>query len=445
MADLAALQVQIQALENQLQAQQALINAIPGQPPAPGAFALTPALAFQDVIDYSTSSGLKLYKAATTPMDPPYNGTAANLSLFLEAIKKRATNFGWTGILTISDQAQPTPSDRDLITQHRMLSIDNVQHAARNNYLGQQTRDAQSSHLLFEFLYESLDEATKKTMMTESSKYMLTVNNTTYKDGPSFLKAILLKVSVETNATDFHIRENLHELPAKIKELDYNIQAFNDYVKVQVTDLAAGGQETTDLLVYLFLSYESVKDDDFQQYIKRKKEEYDEGTPITPNALMDLALVKYNQLNQSKTWGVPSEAEKKIVALSAQLEEAQTQLKRALKQSSKSSKGNAKGQTSSEGKKDKDNSNAKGTSWRKQKPPPGQTKRKHKGKEFTWCSFHKYWCDHDVNSCRAKKKAERKKKEKDKDHKDDSSSNNQDESLQLAQALIDDDDTSFHE
>ena len=87
-------------------------------------------------------------------------------------------------------------------------------------------------HQFYEFLNESLDEATKKTMMTESSKYMLTVNGTTYKDGPLFLKAILLKISVETNATDFYLRESLHELPAKIKELNYDIKSFNDYVKV---------------------------------------------------------------------------------------------------------------------------------------------------------------------------------------------------------------------
>ena len=59
MADLATLEAQLIALQNQVQQQAQLI----GQPPAPGAFALTPALTTQDAIHYSTTTGQKLYKA----------------------------------------------------------------------------------------------------------------------------------------------------------------------------------------------------------------------------------------------------------------------------------------------------------------------------------------------------------------------------------------------
>ena len=252
-------------------------------------------------------------------------------------------------------------------------------------------------------------------------------------------------MSVETNATNFYLRESLHNLPSKIKELNYNILKFNDCIKLQVTDLAAGGQQTTDLLVYLFKSYKSVKDKEFVDYIKKKKDTYDEGTDITPTALMDTALTKYNQLVQDNQWGQPTEEERKIVALTAQLEETQSKLKKL-----KKGKGGSGNEQSQERRGNSRNNNTSGDgnqqdgSWKKQKPRPGQKKRTYKGKEYIWCSFHEMWTSHDVNECKAKKKADEKKKKSQGDADNDNSPSDKDDSLQLAQALVNEE-SSFHE
>jgi hypothetical protein len=73
-ARIAALEQQLQALQTQLTAAtvQAAQPAAPpvAQPPIvqPGPFALTPALANQNVIDLLSSPGIKLYKTITTPL-----------------------------------------------------------------------------------------------------------------------------------------------------------------------------------------------------------------------------------------------------------------------------------------------------------------------------------------------------------------------------------------
>jgi hypothetical protein len=101
------MEAQLQALQDQLQAQQALIQALQaGQAaavppvvaqaavPPPGPFALTPALAMPDVIDLSTLTGIKLYKKITEPLEIPFDGTPAKLSSFLDSIAQRARDSG---------------------------------------------------------------------------------------------------------------------------------------------------------------------------------------------------------------------------------------------------------------------------------------------------------------------------------------------------------------
>lgn len=435
-AAIQALQDQIDALQNQLNQQPAAVQQPPAVPPAAqGPFALTPALAAQNVIDYSTTNGGKIYKAAITGLKPPFDGTPANLPLFLDDVDSHAANFGWDNILIISDQDPTNPTNRNLITQHRMLTIANVTHAAQA-YLGNQSREAQNSHQMLEFLKNSLSENARKKMMTENDKFTVTVNGVAHQDGPLFLKTILNKCYVETNATNFYLRQTLLNLPAKMEQLSGKIDDFNEYVKNQIIHLAAGGAESSDLLVYLFMSYLKVKDRDFIDYIKRKKESYDEGHDTTPTALMDAAEIKYLQLTQAQTWCAPSEEEKQIVALAAQLKEAKSTLAKM------------KGKTQPKNDSKRDPSASKGSStstdqsWMKQKPRPGQKTRTYKGKSYKWCEHHAKWTSHFTDECRAKKKAVEGKKS---DHKAEKS---EDKSLTIAKALVaitDDDDSSLHD
>jgi hypothetical protein len=116
-----------------------------------------------------------------------------------------------------------------------------------------------------------------------------------------------MKFYVETNATNFFLRQSLLQLPKKMEELKSIVPAFNDHVQAITVDLAAGGQESSDLLIYLFLAYLTIKDSNFKRFIEHKKEDYDDGKEtITAEALMDQALNKFNQLNQAKTWNKKS-------------------------------------------------------------------------------------------------------------------------------------------
>ena len=159
------MEAQLQALQDQVQAQQALIQALqagqaaavppviaPAAVPPPGPFALTPALAMPDVIDLSTSTGIKLYKKITEPLEILFDGTPAKLSSFLDSIAQRARDSGWdTTILRINNQSIVNPQAFHLVTHHRLLTIENVR-AHALTYIGQPVRAAQDAAWMYEFL-----------------------------------------------------------------------------------------------------------------------------------------------------------------------------------------------------------------------------------------------------------------------------------------------------
>ena len=370
--------------------------------PPPGPFALTPALAMPNVIDLSTSTGIKLYKKITEPLEVPFDGTPSKLSAFLDNVAQCARDSGWNGtILNISNQSAVNPQVFNLVTHHHLLTIENVRaHAA--TYVSRQTRAAQDAAWMYEFLRDSVTESARVCLSVEKAKFTINDN----PDGPCYLKTLLAKFFVETTATNFYLRESLLLLPTKIKDLKSNIAKFNDHVDSIIQDLAAGGETSSDLIVHLFKSYMLIKDKAFNQFILNKKEKFEEGDPsITPQALMDIALNKFNTLKQNKTWKLKTPEEEKIIALTAQLKEAKDKISELAKRKPNAPKW--KGDTRQTSQSDsKDPKKKKELDpWRYERKDKATTLKKD-DKTYYWCTHHGYWCEHETKNCRAKKKAD---------------------------------------
>ena len=411
MANEADLQQQLQELQEALQQAQAdnvdLQQQVDQQqqPPAPEEvpFALTPATAIDGLINCTTAAGAKVFRYATEGLDPLYDGSPKNSQFFLENVQDRASQYGWSQVLTVSNQAT-NPENRNLITEHRVLTMENVK-AHALTYLAINGRDKQNSIQIYEFLSKSLTETMRKTMMAEKAKHELTVDGHTYKDGPCFLKALLSKIQVETHATNFHLRVSIQTLPKKIKELKDNIAEFNDYVTTQVADLKAGGETVSDLLVNVVLAYKEVEDVEFSAWIRQRKTDYDLGTVITIESLMDQALNLYNSRLQSAEWNAPSKEQETIIALQAQLDWE----KKAVNELSRKIKAHKTQRETASDKEKPPKKPGRHAAWQCEKPRPGQTTRVVAGKTYKWCSYHEMWLDHDESECRAKKKAEAKR------------------------------------
>ena len=374
-----------------------------GQPAVP--FALTPALVNNDILDYTDQGTIKSYYRAIEPLDPVFDVEGGTLKLFLENVKQRAESFNWMSTLTIPKNGQQL----NLIADYGALSLQDVLDHAQS-YIGQHLRNAQNSFQIYNCLISSLTDAGKARVVLESNKF--TINEV--PDGPLLLKVIIQLAHIDTRATVTVIRTRLSSLDVKISQLQDNITEFNEYVKTQRASLEARGETTHDLLVNLFKGYKAAADTRFVSYIETKEDDYNEGQDITAESLMELAESKYRTLVESEQWKEPTAEQKKIVALTAQLEQMKKQ-NRTTRQGSNTNttnnQSNQQGNRNNRQTNQSNNNNRNGnnrnkrTPWYYQPPKEGEPSTKTVNeKTYYWCPNHGKsgkWVRHKPTECKA--------------------------------------------
>jgi hypothetical protein len=84
--------------------------------------------------------------------------------------------------------------------------------------------------------------------------------------GTLLLKVVVMIAHVDTRATDTQVRTELSSLDKTMKDMDSDIEKFNDYVLTLATKLQSRGEATQDLLVNLFKGYKACKDAEFVEF-----------------------------------------------------------------------------------------------------------------------------------------------------------------------------------
>jgi hypothetical protein len=300
-------------------------------------FALAPGLHSDELIDYGTSKGIKQFRGATMALDPKYNLKSDGLHPFLEKFKNRSLNQNWAGICTIPVAPPAVPNvaavpeanipDYNLLTQFGRMSVADIR-AKAETYQFAENRDAQNSHQMYQFAFNSLDDqAQAKLTLKEADYYIEDPEHpgSKYYNGPLYVKTLIGIAHVDTRATASHIRSSLSKLSAKIAELDYDIEKFNEYVKLQRSALLARGEQSTDLLVNIFEALGTVPDEAFVSYVDIIKDNYNMGdAKVDEDYLMTMTESKSRTMKQEGKYNVPSKADVKIIALSAEFERMQT-------------------------------------------------------------------------------------------------------------------------
>ena len=398
------------------------------------AFALAPALAQQGILDFNDVGDKKLYHKAIAPLSEDlYDLSATDLTVFLYQVDDRAVEYGWEGILSIPEDVNvPPPNNnlRMLTTQYGQITLTQIEEHA-DTYINAQDRDAQNSFMLYSCLMNSLNKKAQATVRLETAKFT--------RDGVGvgalLLKVIIARAYVDTRSTTLQIRNQLSSLDTYMVEVKHNVDLFNDHVRTLHDGLAARGEQSLDLISNLFKGYMSSTDQDFKDFIKRKKDAYEEGDiDLTHTDLMDKASNKYNALVAAGTWNKASEDQEKIIALQTKL--SQLEKKSKAWKSAPTSKGNdnpsKKGKTTNE--------NKKNPTWVRTAPKEGESQsRKWGNKDWYWCAHHAKWSPnpkHTTQTCRGdgidKTNVKDKEKKKDGQHPKDSTPK-----LKLSRALVD--------
>jgi hypothetical protein len=378
----------------------------------------TPGEARSAIIDFTTADGLKYFTTATKGIDPKYDLKPEGLQAFLEHVRKRAFNFGFTSALEIPTQASltayleatattgplppPPPTSppprgtatrtpppplvkRNLLTQYGTITISECQSIAKTYYGTTRDRSCQNSAMLYNFISNSITDTALTELALESTKYMYSTN----ADGACFLKLLISKVQVDTISTVNVLRASISKLDTKIVEYKGDIKQFHTYVKTLKSSMESYGETYPELLVNLFSAYQTIEDDDFHAYIMMRKGMWEDGTiTFTPNQLMSLVENHYKARVENGTWKMVTKKDERIVALEAQV--------LALASASNTSNNTKKTGLSKE---ERDKKYA----W-KLIPPSSEAGMKEvknfENRQYHWCTKHKAWTLHTDQECK---------------------------------------------
>jgi hypothetical protein len=378
--------------------------ALAPQAQAVGPFAIAPGLVPVPAIDMSSSTGIKVYNASTEALEPRFDGASGKIFGFLKQVQSAIVERGWTEINTVPKPDGTTELWIPNYASHSMASLRT--HVL--TYVNGQTRQAQDSFAMYTMLQKSLEPSYFATVATAANEEMYMVNG--MGAGVLFLKAIIMDVHHDLKGKASTIRQRLMDLPTYMMEIKFDIKAFNEHVTSQMAELDARGEQSTDLIEYLWRAYMVVPDSNFTKYISNKKDDHDEESHVfTPKELMKAALDKATLMKDQGVWLKAVPEGEKYIALMAKienLEKSKLQLENRLKAAAPA-RAKAKGAAAAKprGKpkgKPAEQGDRKLPEWKTKKTKDVITRKDDKsGKTTTyyWCPHHGYYTVHKPADC----------------------------------------------
>ena len=132
-------------------------------------FALTPALATKEFLEYS-GTGSKIYKNGSAKLPFEIDCTPDNLNIVLATIEARAVEYGWLNtILNIYDS---NGNSKDLLTQYGELTISEIRNHVKK-YITKNVRAAQDSMMLFTCIINSLSQQARNKLLLYKKEYYI--------------------------------------------------------------------------------------------------------------------------------------------------------------------------------------------------------------------------------------------------------------------------------
>ena len=207
---------------------------------------------------------------------------------------------------------------------------------------------------------------------------------------------------IDTRDTATQYCTNLSSLDVYMATVNSDIKKFNEYVKLNYTDLTDRGEWCDDLVANLFKGYTASAYREFLRYVKTKQDAYDDGEDITSDKLVTLALNKFEILSDSSQWKSKSPEEEQIVAMSSEIRKIKDDnlcLANAIKKKGPPSKKiktpGKKTKTKKTKTKSKQRSNDKKYALKKVAPKDGGTQTKIVSDlNYWWCPYHNAWTRH---------------------------------------------------
>lgn len=318
---------------------------------------------------------------------------------FVKAVQEEVVKRGWVPINKV-------PKDGvlvDWIPNYAQFSLEELK-AHVLTYVGQPTRQAQNSFAMYQFLRTSLDPTYFASLAAgNSSDYTINGDGS----GVLLLKTILTDVHHDLKGKGSAIRDQLIELPKYMAEVKYDLTKFNAQVNMLMESLKARGQTSTDIVHYLWKAYAVVPDANFLDYVKKKKDDYDEGKEdYTYKQLLKLTLDKSATMKSLHQWLKDAPEHEQIIALVAQVDSLKLQLQDNLKRGAKGPAGPKQPRKPKANKDQKPKAAKRDVpAWKNKKTTEVKVRTdpySSKQTTYYWCPHHKYYTAHKPVDCRLK-------------------------------------------
>jgi hypothetical protein len=186
-------------------------------------------------------------------------------------------------------------------------------------------------------MFECIEKSLEPRVATKLLKPATSID----RDGPVMLKQIIENTFITTTPTTFATKTELFSLD--LKDSRHNIVTFHEDVREKVVSLEAVGHATAniDLVVSLFMAYETSDNDLFKLEVRLLKSAYDRGTLSSSDELMEATEARYDELVKTGKWKPTTpKDDPNLIALTATIKSLQDSLQ-ANKGGAKANGGNS--------------------------------------------------------------------------------------------------------
>jgi hypothetical protein len=227
---------------------------------------------FDEEIDLSSKEGARLYKVGSTALPNTFSGHGKDIRVFINGLENRAKKCNWTrSILEVNVNGQTL----NLLKDYGRIPMDALKQLCQNRKDNPPTTLAEArasinSSMMFECIKKSLEPRVATKLLKQATSID--------RDGPVMLKQIIENTFITTTPTAFATKTELFSLD--LKDSKHNIVTFHEDVHTKVVSLEAVGHATADidLVVSLFMAYETSDNDLFKLEVRLLKSAYDRGT-----------------------------------------------------------------------------------------------------------------------------------------------------------------------
>ena len=148
-------------------------------------------------------------------------------------------------------------------------------------------------------------------IMKDSLKFYIDGANS---EGPMIIHHILSIVNPMTRAGISNVKIKLGNI--KMNIFDKNTSLANEEVKSWVEEIRRSNHQNDDIVLHIFQLYHSTPNPVFCEYIREKRNKWEEGEQIGWQSLLEFGLSKFNNLVYNTTWVKSDPLEAKFMALS---------------------------------------------------------------------------------------------------------------------------------